>query len=87
VGRFTVQIKPSARRELENLNDTLLGRIVTKIDALSADPRPTGCKKLHGFRNQWRLRVGDYRIVYSIDDSHKIVDVIRIRHRRDVYES
>ncbi len=49
-------------------------------------PRPPGCKKLKGYKDQWRVRVGDYRVVYTIDDQKLLVEVTRIRHRRDVYE-
>ncbi len=51
-----------------------------------ADARPSGCKKLRGYKDLWRIRVGDYRVVYIIDDPGKIVSVTRIAHRRDVYE-
>ncbi len=57
-----------------------------RLENLAANPRPTQCKKLKGGDNEWRIRVGDYRIVYEIDDTAKTVDVTRIAHRRDVYE-
>jgi mRNA interferase RelE/StbE len=53
---------------------------------LTADPRPAGCKKLQGYKQCWRVRVGDYRIVYTIDDRQKLVDVTRIAHRKEVYK-
>ena len=56
-----------------------------KIETLALNPRPTGCKKLSGAKDLWRLRVGDYRMVYKIDDARRIVDIAVIRHRRDVY--
>ncbi|MEK6777526.1 MAG: type II toxin-antitoxin system RelE/ParE family toxin [bacterium] len=61
-------------------------RILSKIDALATNPRPIGCKKLQGPTRLWRLRVGDYRIVYDIDDRNRIVDIVVVRHRRDVYK-
>ena len=57
-----------------------------RIERLATSPRPPGRKKLHGGDKQWRIRVGDYRVVYEIDDKLKIVDVTRIAHRREVYE-
>ena len=85
VVRYSLDIKPSARKELESLSDNLIARIVPKIDSLAADPRPSGTKKLRGYKDLWRIRVGDYRIVYIIDDDRKMVSVTRVAHRRDVY--
>jgi mRNA interferase RelE/StbE len=61
-------------------------RVVRKLESLSITPRPAGCKKLKGYKNQWRIRVGDWRVVYIIDDATKLVSVTRIAHRREVYE-
>lgn len=60
-------------------------RIASAIDALADDPRPSGCKKLVGSEHTYRIRVGDYRIVYDIQGAKLVVSVIRVRHRRDVY--
>jgi mRNA interferase RelE/StbE len=57
-----------------------------RLDTLASNPRPHGCKKLKGGNQEWRIRVGDYRAVYEIDDTAKTVDVTRIAHRREVYE-
>jgi mRNA interferase RelE/StbE len=78
---------PSARRELEALPDIVLDRAVRKIESLGVLPRPSGCKKLKGHKDQWRIRVGDWRIVYIIDDAAKMVRVTRIAHRSEVYDS
>jgi mRNA interferase RelE/StbE len=86
VAKYAIETKPSARKELENLSDTLISRLVPKIEALAANPRPTGCRKLRGYKDLWRIRVGDYRVVYIIDDDRKMVSITRIAHRRDVYE-
>jgi mRNA interferase RelE/StbE len=86
VAKYAVDTKPSARRELENLSDSLIARLVPKIEGLAANPRPSGCRKLRGYKDLWRIRVGDYRVVYIIDDDRKTVSVTRIAHRRDVYE-
>lgn len=83
---YAIDIKPSARRELENLSDHLIARLMLKIEGLAIDPRPSGCRKLQGYRDLWRIRAGDYRVVYIIDDDRKTVSVTRIAHRREVYE-
>ena len=84
--KYALEIKPSARKELERLSESLIARIAAKIEGLSADPRPFGSKKLLGYKDLWRIRVGDYRVVYIIDDPRKIVNITRIAHRRNVYE-
>jgi mRNA interferase RelE/StbE len=86
VANYSVEIKQSAQRELDALDDSLFARIDRKILALSDNPRPSGCKKLRGYRDLWRIRVGDWRVVYMIDDAAKTVSVMRIAHRRHVYE-
>jgi mRNA interferase RelE/StbE len=86
VNSYAVELKPSARKELESLPDSVLARIVHKIESLAHDPRPAGCKKLKGYRDQWRIRIGDWRVVYIVDDAAKLVSVTRIAHRREVYD-
>ena len=83
---YTVEVKPAARKELEALPDKMLARVVRKLESLANNPRPTGCKKLKGYQDQWRIRVGDWRVVYFVDDAGKLVSVTRIAHRREVYE-
>jgi mRNA interferase RelE/StbE len=82
---YTITFARSARKELERLSNDLGARILAKIEALSDNPRSGGVIKLHGQKSLWRLRVGDYRVVYSIDDLDRKIDVSVIRHRRDVY--
>ena len=83
---YAVEIKPSARKELEALPNQVLARVIARLEALSENPRPAGCKKLKGYKDQWRIRVGDWRIVYIIIDPAKVVSVARIAHRREVYD-
>ena len=85
MAEFTATFARSARRELERLPADLAERVLDEIEALTDDPRPPGVIKLKGQKNLWRLRVGDYRVVYSINDAAKVVDVSVIRHRREVY--
>ena len=82
---YVVEVKPPARKELEELPDNVLARVVHKLESLADNPRPAGCKKLKGYKDQWRVRVGDWRVVYVIDDTAKLVTVTRIAHRREVY--
>ena len=82
---YQVLIKDSARKELAALSLPLQKRIDTRIRALSENPRPSGVKKLAGDENLYRLRVGDYRIIYQIQDKALLVLVIKISHRREVY--
>jgi mRNA interferase RelE/StbE len=82
---YSIGFARSARKELERLPGDVASRILTKIEMLAGNPRPLGVVKLQGQENLWRLRVGDYRVVYSIDENSKAIDVSIIRHRRDVY--
>jgi mRNA interferase RelE/StbE len=84
--KYSLEIKQSAQRELDALGDPLFARIDRKILALADVPRPAGCKKLKGYKDHWRVRVGDWRVVYIIDDAAKLVSITRISHRREVYE-
>ena len=86
MGDYTVEMKPAARKELEALPDNVLARIVTKIESLAGTPRPAGCKKLKGYKDQWRIRAGDWRVIYIIDDSASHVSITRVAHRRKVYD-
>jgi mRNA interferase RelE/StbE len=86
VDSYRVALTASAAKELHRLPSMVVARIVQRLERLAASPRPPGCKKLKGGDQEWRIRVGDYRIVYEIDDSAKTVDVTRIAHRREVYE-
>jgi len=82
---YSISFARSARKELERLPGDVVDRILGKIEALSKNPRPAGVIKLHGQSNLWRMRIGDYRVIYSIEDFVRTIDVSVIRHRRDVY--
>jgi mRNA interferase RelE/StbE len=86
VPSYRVALTSSAAKELRELSGQLIARIVPRLENLASNPRPPGCKKLQGGDREWRIRVGDYRVVYTIDDATLLVDVTRIRHRREVYE-
>jgi len=68
------------------LDDRLFARLDRRILALADNPRPAGCKKLRGYKDQWRIRMGDYRVIHTIDDIGNTVTVTHVAHRRDVYE-
>ena len=81
---YTVVIEHRAYKELDRLPRQVLSRIIRPINSLSLNPRPSGVKKMFT-ENGWRIRIGDYRVLYSIDDKNKMVIVYRIKHRGDVY--
>ena len=80
-----VRIGRPAVKELEALPDQIIDRVAAKVDSLCTQPGPTGCKKLRGGDELWWVRVGDYRIIYAIDDTQLIVEIRVIRHRKDAY--
>ncbi len=84
--RYKVALTSSAAKELQKLPNQLVTRIFSRIETLAGSPRPPGCKKMRGGDREWRVRIGDYRVVYTIDDAALLVEVTRIRHRKDVYE-
>jgi mRNA interferase RelE/StbE len=86
VASYDVALTSSTAKELKRLPAQLVARIVPRLESLAANPRPPGCKKMQGGDREWRIRVGDYRAVYTIDDAKLPVEVTRIRHRSGVYE-
>jgi mRNA interferase RelE/StbE len=80
-----VLLERAVERDLKALSRAVYQRIVSHLQALSQNPRPPGCKKITGSRSDWRIRIGDYRVIYEIDDRAKVVKVMRIRHRREAY--
>ena len=83
---YLVTFAASARKELTGLPTDVIARLLPKIRELAGNPRPAGCKKLHGYRNRWRIRAGNYRVVYTIDEAGKSVDITRIAHRKELYD-
>lgn len=83
---FSLFFKQSAERELRKIPTEYVSKIMTKIASLAENPRPVGIQRLKGENRYFRLRQGDYRIIYEIDDSERKVTVIKIGHRREVYE-
>ncbi len=84
---YTVEVFSSAAKSLAKIDKKTRLRIVGAIELLAVDPRPPGVKSLRGGeQGRWRARVGDYRIVYAIEDDRLIVLVLRVAHRREVYD-
>jgi mRNA interferase RelE/StbE len=83
--QYEIVFARSARKELQALSNDVAVRILEKIGSLASNPRPSACKKLSGHSNLWRLRVGDYRIIYTIYDDKLIIDISVIRHRSEAY--
>jgi mRNA interferase RelE/StbE len=81
---YAVELGP-VRKDLRALDDKTRRRILRALIALEANPRPPGAKKLRGESELWRVRVGDYRILYSIEEARLVVLVVKIGHRREVY--
>ena len=82
---YSIEIRRSAEKALEKLDGRTRARILRNIIALADDPRPPGVKALTGEDGLWRIRIGDYRVVYEIRDTELLVLVVRVAHRRDVY--
>lgn len=81
---YSVLILRSANKSLSSLSSTVQDRLVLAITRLGSNPRPSGVKKLSG-REAWRIRVGDYRVIYEIRDADRTVLVVDVGHRREIY--
>ncbi len=82
---YTVQILRRAQKELAALPPIVYPRVRDAIRELANTPRPSGCKKLSG-RSGWRIRVGNYRVIYEIDDTAQVITIMHVGDRRDVYD-
>ena len=82
---YAVVLKPAALRDLRKLPEDIRRRVAVRIDALAGDPRPAGVERLQGEAELYRVRVGDYRIVYQVESKALVVLVVRVGHRREVY--
>lgn len=83
---YSISFARSARKELESLAAGLVQRIFPAIQALAKEPRPKGGRKLTTEKNLWRIRRGDYRVIYTIDDDKRAIDIIAVRHRSKAYQ-
>lgn len=85
MAKYKIEFKPSVWKDLDNVPKTDRRRILKRIQTLTVDPRPAGCQKLSG-QERYRVRQGDYRIIYSIEDDRLIVVVVKVGNRREVYD-
>jgi len=84
-GRYAVELERPAKKELDRLDGKIRARVLRKLAALADDPRPPGATQLVGVNDLWRIRVGDYRVVYAIEDDQLVVIVVRVAGRGKVY--
>ena len=82
---YNIEIKKSASKELSKLPKKELKSVINKIKNLSADPRPTGSKKLSG-DEKYRVRVGNHRVLYTIEDEKLVIYIVKVGHRKDIYK-
>jgi mRNA interferase RelE/StbE len=86
VAVYSLSIKPSAAKELQSISDKVtLTRLIEKVKSLATQPRPSGSEKLAGRPNLYRVRQGNYRVIYSVDDEARVVDVVKVGRRKDAY--
>jgi mRNA interferase RelE/StbE len=84
---FNIAFKPSVQKDFHRLSKSAAGRVVKRIEKLKDEPFPHGVDKLEGAERLYRLRVGDYRIVYQVDTRVQQIVILYVRHRRDVYRA
>lgn len=83
---YQIDWKKSALRELKRLDRQTIPRIISAVSALSDNPFPSGVKKLHGGESIYRIRIGDYRVIYEVFSNHLSIEITRVRHRRDAFK-
>ena len=84
---YEIVFRKSALKQLRKLPKTVVGTLATLIDALTNDPRPANCRKLTGVADTYRVRSGDYRVLYTVNDSIVTVEIVKIGNRQDVYDA
>ncbi|WP_020604826.1 type II toxin-antitoxin system RelE family toxin [Spirosoma spitsbergense] len=83
---YTILFKNSASKQLRQLPKNMLGKVASAIDDLADEPRPVNCKKLKDATDSYRIRIGDYRVIYTVDDVTVTVEVVKVGNRKDIYE-
>ena len=84
--RYQVVLSKRAEKDLQKLPAAIVERIIPILISLEENPRPAGCKKLKGYSDLWRIRIGDYRAIYAIEDVILLVDVRAVGNRKDIYQ-
>lgn len=82
---YELLIEAGVETDLKRLSPHTFHRVIARVKALAGNPRPSGCRKITGSKSDWRIRVSDYRVVYSIDDESRAVYILRVRHRSEAY--
>jgi mRNA interferase RelE/StbE len=82
---YQIEWKTSALKELKRLDRKIIPRIISAVESLSNEPFPTGIRKLQGADNTYRIRVGDYRIIYEVIKRRIVIVILHVRHRKDAY--
>ncbi len=82
---FRIEFAKAAEKDLRVIDGRYIAKILEAIEELQDQPRPQGCKKLAGSQNTYRIRIGDYRVIYEIENNVLMILIVRIRHRKDVY--
>ena len=85
MGTYQIEWKKTALRELKRLDRQIIPRIVAAVDSLSTHPLPDGVRKLQGSQRTYRIRVGTYRVIYELYEARLLVEIVRVRHRKDAY--
>lgn len=83
---YTVAVSRPAQKDIRALEANARVRVIQALRQLADEPRPHGCRKLVNARDRWRVRVGDYRVIYTIDDAGRVVEIVAVRHRSKAYE-
>lgn len=84
--RYAIEYATSVAKQLRRIDPAAGRRLRAAIERLADDPRPAGCRQLSGYPGQWRIRVGDYRVVYTVEDGRLVVLVLHVGHRGQVYD-
>ncbi|MBE8986587.1 type II toxin-antitoxin system RelE family toxin [Nostoc sp. LEGE 12450] len=82
---YAIAISKSVQKQIDNLPNDVIERVIEKIQNLALQPRPDGIVKLKGSDNEYRIRIGDYRVRYEIDDESQLIQILQCKHRKDVY--
>ena len=82
---YEILLERRAERDIKKLSIEIFQRIIPRIKALAENPKPTGSRKITGSKSDWRIRIGEYRVIYEVDEKSRVVKVMRIRHRKDIY--
>ena len=85
MGSYEIRWKGSAERDLRNIDPQQILRVIQAIESLVDNPFPSQCRKLRGSERDYRIRVGDYRVIYQVDVKAKVVTIYHVRHRREAY--